>query len=366
MDRTYQLSQDLPSSVRRQINIGRSFKNLFGIYRGTVEKTNDTFKLGYVRVRVPNVHSQSLSTDELPLGYVAQPFGGGKNYGNFFIPPVNSSVFVMFENGDPSCPIIIGTWYGDIVDENDTIVDTEIPKPITNCLISHIQENGKAEIDLQRYTQEEDQYISTDAVLNIYRNEPRNYITKSVKGHAIEIDDTGISDRGNADANQSSKHNEGIRLTTRLGQIIHIIDEPGQESILIKNADIKNPDGTVTPGNYVQIDQKSKNINVFSNNNIQEEITTNRVTHIGQDENTVIDNNQNQVVNVDQNNTILNNWNVVVGGNINIVCQGSTILTSIGPILINAGGTANVVCNGSMSATVTGDVSIQAASINLN
>ena len=361
MDKYYELPGESSEGIRRQVVSGRGFSKLFGAYRGIVEKTNDSFKIGYVRIRVPNIHSETLTPDQLPLGYVSQLFGGGNNYGTMIIPPVGSSVFVMFENGHPDYPIIIGTWYGDVYDDRGNQTDTEVPKNINNCLISHDQSSGIAEIDLQRETSEISTYNSTDSVLKDYRQEPRNLLIKSKKGHTVEIDDTGTADIGTQEDGQSTVHNEGIRFTTRLGQIVHIIDEPGQECILIKNADIKNNDGTVTPGNYIQVDQKTKNINIFSNQHINEEIATDRITHIGNNETTRIDNNQTQLVGVDKTDLINNNWTVQVGGNVDITIQGSTTITAIGPILVNAGGNATVVCEGSIDATVAGNVSAAVA-----
>lgn len=86
---------------------------IFGVYRGVIEYTVDPMKLGRVKVRVPNLHSteKSTPTDHLPWAYPMHHFGGGHDYGSYYIPPVGSTVFVQFEMGDPVRPIYFGTWW---------------------------------------------------------------------------------------------------------------------------------------------------------------------------------------------------------------------------------------------------------------
>jgi hypothetical protein len=40
------------------------------------------------------------------------PFGGGHDFGSKMIPPVGTTVFIMFEGGVPDFPIVLGTWDG--------------------------------------------------------------------------------------------------------------------------------------------------------------------------------------------------------------------------------------------------------------
>jgi len=370
----YQLPGNSSKSLINRVTTSRGFNRLFGLYRGIVEKTNDTFKIGYVRVRIPTIHTNEITIDDLPLAYVSQPFGGGKNYGSFIIPPVGSSVFVMFENGDPEVPIIIGTWYGDLFDEEGNQSDTEVPKSIKNSLIKHTQTKKDTNIVVQQETQEDEPYSSDDALFKEFRGEPRNLIIKSKKGHSIELDDSGTSDAGNAEDGQSSYHNEGMRFTTRNGQVIHIIDQPGNECILIKNADKTSADGEIIPGNYIQIDQKTNNINILSNKDINEEVKDNKILHVISDYASRIDKNKETVIGIDKTETIANNWNVNVGANITVTCLGTMLVNAMGPLLVNTGGSATMKCSGnvdmsvegSVNLDVTGPISMTGSTIDLN
>ncbi len=99
-----------------------SDNKFYGFYRGIV-KANDDSSEKYpfrcrVKVYVPQVYGDELQIpDELPW---AEPcvsmFGGGRNdgqsHGFIAIPPIDSSVWVGFEQGDPVSPIWFGSWFG--------------------------------------------------------------------------------------------------------------------------------------------------------------------------------------------------------------------------------------------------------------
>ena len=109
--------------------------------------------------------------------------------------------------------------------------------------------------------------------------EPLVYVWKSPKGSSIEIDDTGYNNTGLEDGQLNKKDqkqqqipdNRGIRLTTKQGQLVHLLDEAGYESILIR--DFKN--------NYLQFDTVSNNCFLNVNNDLSEKIFGNVKTTIG-------------------------------------------------------------------------------------
>lgn len=76
----------------------------YGHYRGFVVNNKDPQKLGRVQLRVPQIASDNK------IETWAWPFGGtaGDDFGDFFIPPNGSPVWVCFENGDPRFPIYTG------------------------------------------------------------------------------------------------------------------------------------------------------------------------------------------------------------------------------------------------------------------
>lgn len=83
-------------------------------YRGVITDTKDPEKLGRVKVRVHQVASDDvIETWAWPKG---QPVG--QDFGDFFVPPKGSPVWVEFENGDPQHPIWSG---GHWAKENGTV-----------------------------------------------------------------------------------------------------------------------------------------------------------------------------------------------------------------------------------------------------
>jgi len=95
--------------------------NYFGFYRGIVKDNRDVSGSypyrGRLRIDVPQVFG-SLLDDQLPWAEPCIPIlGGGRKEGKYShgfiaIPPVGSSVWVGFEQGDPQCPIWFGSWFG--------------------------------------------------------------------------------------------------------------------------------------------------------------------------------------------------------------------------------------------------------------
>lgn len=92
----------------------KTLKAYHGAYRGYVEYVNDPLQVGRVKVRVPAIHGlpAQVPTEGLPWAYVSAPFGGGHDFGSKMIPPVGTTVFVMFEMGSKEFPIVLGTWDG--------------------------------------------------------------------------------------------------------------------------------------------------------------------------------------------------------------------------------------------------------------
>jgi len=100
-----------------------------GIYRGIVKDNQDISqskdnpnraeysKTGRIRVYVPSVYGPEdhVNVSSLPwakpcfLGYThMNPDEDESQEGIFWVPPINSSVWVMFENGDPAFPVWLG------------------------------------------------------------------------------------------------------------------------------------------------------------------------------------------------------------------------------------------------------------------
>lgn len=85
-----------------------------GIYRGWVVNNNDPKKMGRIKVYVPAIHPQNMRSkpDFIPWASGCFSMGGAADFGDFAVPPIDATVFVMFEDGHPDYPIWMGTWWG--------------------------------------------------------------------------------------------------------------------------------------------------------------------------------------------------------------------------------------------------------------
>jgi uncharacterized protein involved in type VI secretion and phage assembly len=78
----------------------------FGKYRGKVENNVDPSQLGRLQVSVPAVLGSGQNSWAMPC----TPYAGS-SVGWFALPPVNSDVWVEFEQGDPDYPIWSGCFW---------------------------------------------------------------------------------------------------------------------------------------------------------------------------------------------------------------------------------------------------------------
>lgn len=83
-----------------------------GVFRAFVVDVADPEKRGRVKVRAPQLHGTEIPTAVLPWAERLFPDGGGPNYGDYMPLAENDSVLIVFEGGNRSLPIVIGTWYG--------------------------------------------------------------------------------------------------------------------------------------------------------------------------------------------------------------------------------------------------------------
>lgn len=88
-----------------------SGKAFYGRYRGTVAVNIDPQQMGRVMVRVPDV----LGNESCIWAEPATPLTG-TSMGLSFVPPVNSGVWVEFQQGDPNYAIWTGGWRGSVAD----------------------------------------------------------------------------------------------------------------------------------------------------------------------------------------------------------------------------------------------------------
>jgi hypothetical protein len=78
----------------------------YGKYRGAVTDNRDPWNMARIRAKVPDVLGENESGWAMP----SVPYAGN-GVGMFFIPPIKSSVWIEFENGDPDYPIWTGCFW---------------------------------------------------------------------------------------------------------------------------------------------------------------------------------------------------------------------------------------------------------------
>jgi len=140
-------------------------------YIGVVEDTNDPFKLGRVRVRIPAIHgvkSQQayyIDTNDLPWAKPAVFNSAGNDLGQFLVPVKGTRVVVSFEFNDMDKPLYFGgipTIYRNTKEYNDN---------------PNVYYGSNIDVD------------SDDRITDLEDKSAQSVIFKSFKGSTIIVDD---------------------------------------------------------------------------------------------------------------------------------------------------------------------------------
>ena len=163
---------------------------LFGLHAAVVKAIDDPNRLGRIRVECHSAYGGSLS----PWVQPCFPFGLGVGTGSISIPPLDSYVWITFEEGDITSPIYVGGYAlsanlgkdsdGSIVEESDSHQQNTSPLPV--------------------HTQGLPDGSDLEGCVRNYRNIPpsdfqgeygRVNTTRTQSGHIIELDDTEGAER---------------------------------------------------------------------------------------------------------------------------------------------------------------------------
>lgn len=82
-------------------DLRRHAGKFYGKYDGTVIDIADEQMLGRIMVKVPSVFGPDMTVRARPCF----------SPGHFFVPPIDSHVWIEFEAGDPQYPLWVGIWY---------------------------------------------------------------------------------------------------------------------------------------------------------------------------------------------------------------------------------------------------------------
>jgi uncharacterized protein involved in type VI secretion and phage assembly len=124
-----------------------SRRYFYGKYRGKVTSNHDPLNIGRIRAQVPAVFGTSETGWALPC----VPYAGDK-VGFFFIPPVNSNVWIEFENGDADYPIWAGCfWSPGEIPRTPALADIKIIKTKETIItLNDTQASGGLTIETTR------------------------------------------------------------------------------------------------------------------------------------------------------------------------------------------------------------------------
>jgi hypothetical protein len=177
--------------------------------------------------------------------------------------------------------------------------------------------------------------------------EPLCYMWKSPEGSSIEIDDTGYANETATEV--KGIDNRGVRLTTKKGNLLHLVDEKGYEGILLRD---KN-------NNYIWIDSTTNTIHLYAQNGVSEQIAAdrnfecvNRRDVISGDRVQVIKKDKKDTVEGNTNNNISKNLVENVGGAWSISVHGNACIYSDQDVSVASA--RNCVIGGAIHTIVEG------------
>lgn len=219
-------------------------QRFWGKYRATVVEINDPEYRGRIRVTCPLVYGKLKNTDSLvksPWVLPCFPYSGSQNMGGFAIPPVDSCVWIEFEQGDPDKPIWVGSW---------------IKAPAATG--THAPREAVADEGASGTGAGDD--APTPQTGGPNKDIPTNTVWRTPGGHVIEVDDTEgqlkvkITDSGGQFILLRPEDGKGggpkILIKGANGQYIWISGKSGENKIEIKDKS----------GNYVLLDAEDNSV----------------------------------------------------------------------------------------------------------
>jgi len=180
------------------------FGRFYGIYTGIVVSDQDPDNQGRIMVQIPEVKHLGVHVWALPAGQFSGP-----GFGSFFIPTVNSWVYIMFRNGDPRNPVWIHGGYakGEKPEEFETTWDLGFKSPMGH-LFRLRDEEGILE------------YKGVKGSKVYINDETGEMKIETSKGTFIQVDESGIYLGKGGDSEPMVKGQTAVDL---LGELIDII-----------------------------------------------------------------------------------------------------------------------------------------------
>ncbi len=196
--------------------VEKSERRFYGKYRGFVVDNEDPKKLARVTVKVPSVLGNEVVT-----GWAAAclPYGGMENQGLLFVPEKEAGVWVEFEEGDPECPIWVGTFWcqpkdkSEIPKPNDVegVEEDEVQAPaVTRKIIK-----TKKGHTIQMEDKDDEEMV---LIVQVKDDEKRNVISLTAEGITL------LQKIEAENSNKVEMTASGIKLTDLTGNVIDMSD----------------------------------------------------------------------------------------------------------------------------------------------
>jgi len=162
----------------------------FGKYKAVVKDTADPQRLGRVRVLCEPVYGNDLS----PWADLCNAFPGSVDTGSFFVPPLDSLVFIEFEQGLKEFPIVAGGFYS-----RAPIGRTQDGSPI-EASAGHQGQTMLAPLHAQGLPDGSDFDGTSKGTPGVPRSNfagqyPHVRVIRTPSGHMLEFDDTEENER---------------------------------------------------------------------------------------------------------------------------------------------------------------------------
>lgn len=163
---------------------------MFGMFASVVKDVSDPKQIGRVKVYCPKLYGEDLS----PWAYPCFPSAIGIDTGSIDIPPLDSYVWITFEEGDPSAPIYMGGFAmlsqkghhsdGGSVEELEAVQNNQNPFPL------HAQGLPDSS-DLDGVLRDTDRIPASP-----FRGEyGKVQVRRTSSGHVFEFDNTESAER---------------------------------------------------------------------------------------------------------------------------------------------------------------------------
>lgn len=172
----------------RERGLENTFQRFYSNYQAKVISCEDEKQLGRASVRL---ESLGYPDDHPGMADVYTPYGGN-DFGFFFPPYEGDDVYVSFDHGDPSSPMVMGSWWG--TEGQKQPDDSELPMEFVNTTTNDEgQEVGAAPVvrGIKVRTGSALVFDETEDLqhVELWSGESQGKGKRAIKHHRVRLDD---------------------------------------------------------------------------------------------------------------------------------------------------------------------------------